>query len=181
MAQVRRALELDPLSAVINRNLGDVLLFQRKYDQAIEQYRKTLEIDPMNAAAINQMSWAYTHKGDYAQALAENQKITGPAAASQSSPLAYIYAKMGRTSEAQQLLAALQDSAKDRYVSPVVSARIYSALGDKDKAFESLDKAYVDHSISSATTMSIKVDPAYDALRSDSRFANLLHRINLQP
>jgi TolB-like protein/Tfp pilus assembly protein PilF/predicted Ser/Thr protein kinase len=189
LTQERRALELDPLSTIINRNVGDVFLYQRKYDQAIAQYRKTLEVDPTFGSAVNNMALAYAHKGMYAEAIDEFQKGAGGAAASSgrgagnappSPVLAYIYAKAGRKAEALQMLARIQDSAKDRYVPALTSVRIYSALGQKDKAFEWLEKAYNDRSIA-AQTSGIRADPAYDPLRSDPRFADLLRRINLQP
>jgi eukaryotic-like serine/threonine-protein kinase len=179
LTQERRALELDPLSTIINRNVGDVFLYQHKYDQAIAQYRKTLEVDPTFGSAINNMALAYAHKGMYPEAIDEFQKGTG-GATPPSPVLTYIYAKAGRKAEALEMLARIQESAKQRYVPALTSARIYTALGQKDKAFEWLEKAYFDRSIS-AQTGGIKADPAYDPLRSDARFNNLLRRINLQP
>jgi eukaryotic-like serine/threonine-protein kinase len=188
MKEERRALELDPLSTIINRNVGDVFLFQHKYDQAIAQYKKTLEIDPTFGSAVNNLALAYAHKGMYPEAIAEFQKGTGGAAppatgdgnSAPSPVLTYIYAKAGRTAEAEQMLNAIQNSATRRYVPAISSARVYTALGQKDNAFEWLEKAYIERSIS-AQTNGIKVDPAFDPLRSDPRFADLLRRIHLQP
>jgi tetratricopeptide (TPR) repeat protein len=168
------------------------LLYQRKYDEAIAQYRKTLEVDPTFGSAVNNMALAYAHKGMYAEAIDEFQKGAGGGAApsgrgSRNAPpspapspvLAYIYAKAGRKAEALQMLASIQDGAKERYVPALTSVRIYAALGQKDNAFEWLEKAYSDRSIA-AQTSGIKADPAYDPLRSDPRFADLLRRIHLQ-
>jgi Flp pilus assembly protein TadD len=188
LTEARRALELDPLSTIINRNVGDVFLFQHKYDQAIAQYRKTLEVDPTFTSAINNTALAYAHKGMYPEAIAEFQKGsangaptgTGADAAPPSPILTYIYARAGRKAEAQQMLALIQESAKRRYVPAMNSARIYTALGDKDKAFQWLERAYIEHSIT-AQTSGVQADPSFDPLRSDPRFADLLRRINLQP
>jgi serine/threonine protein kinase/tetratricopeptide (TPR) repeat protein len=186
LAQERRALELDPLSMIINRNVGDVLMYQRKYDLAIAQYRKALELDPTFTSAINNMALAYAHKGMYPEAIDEFQKGAGTSARSGSggappSPvLAYIYAKAGRKAEARQMLTLIQDGASERYVPAITSARIYGALGEKDMAFEWLEKSYAEHSIA-AQTSGIKADPAFDPLRSDPRFTDLLRRIHLQP
>ena len=190
MNEERRALELDPLSLIINRNVGDVYLFQKRYDQAIAQYRRTLELDPTFNSAINNMVLAYAHKGMYAEAIAEFQKASGGNAAAATgagagsappSPvLTYVYAKSGRKAEARQMLARIQDSARQRYVPSITSARIYTALGEPDLALQWLEKAYLERSIS-AQTSGIKADPAFDPLRPDPRFADLLRRINLQP
>jgi len=192
MAQEKRALELDPLSLMINRNVGDAFLFARQYDQAIEQYRKTLELDPTFISGINNLALAYVQNSMYPEAIAEYEKaasVIGNAApppgrgAGNALPpygLAYVYAKAGRRAEAQQLLNRMNEASKQRYIPAMNSARIYSALGEKDKAFDWLEKAYADRSIA-AQTFGIKVDPSFDPLRSDPRFANLLRRINLQP
>jgi serine/threonine-protein kinase len=179
MAEERRALELDPLSTIINRNVADVFLFQKKYDEAIEQYRKTLEIDPNFNSAIDNRALAYIQKGMLTEAVAEYEKTAGPGGAP-TVGLAYAYAKAGRKVEAQQMLGRLQALSSQRYVPAMSSARVYAALGQKDQAFVWLERAYADRSIS-AQTMGIKVNPAFDPLRSDPRFADLLRRINLQP
>jgi TolB-like protein/Tfp pilus assembly protein PilF len=188
----RRALELDPLSTIINRNVGDVLLFQKQYDEAIAQYRKTLELDPDFFSAINNLAYAYTQKGMYQEAIAEQQRGAAtlssalpppgrtPVSAPPPASLGYIYAKSGRRVEAQQILNRISEASRQRYIPALASARIYAALGDRDRAFEWLEKAHADRSIA-AQTFGIKVDPAFDSLRSDPRFADLLRRINLQP
>jgi len=75
----------------------------------------------------------------------------------------------------------LNDLSKQKYVSAVLVAMIYAGLGEKDKAFEWLEEGYDDRSIGLANLEEIKVDPAYDPLRSDPRFQDLLRRMNLQP
>ena len=194
MAEERRALALDPLSTIINRNVADVFLFQHKYDQAIEQYKKTLELDPGFNTAMNNMGLAYLQKGMYAEAIAQYQKSanvgnappadqsgSGDAApTTRTSGLAYGYAKSGRTADALRMLNDIQRAASQRYVPALASVRIYAALGQKDKAFEWLEKAYASRSIA-AQTFGIKVDPQLDPLRSDPRFTDMLRRINLQP
>jgi Tfp pilus assembly protein PilF len=188
LTQERRALELDPLSSIINRNVGDVLVYQHKYDQAISQYRKTLQVDPTFTSAANNMAMAYAHKEMYAEAIAEFEKganpggvAPAPSATMPPSPvLAYIYAKSGRKADAEKILASIQEGARQRYVPAITSARIYTALGEKDKAFEWLQKSYIERSLT-AQTGGIKADPSFDPLHSDPRYADLLHRINLQP
>jgi hypothetical protein len=91
-------------------------------------------------------------------------------------------AVMGRRSEAQKVLDQMIGRAKQQYVPAGEMASIYVGLGEKDKAFEWLEKAYADRDLGGQTfTIGIKADPHFDSLRSDPRFADLLQRMNLQP
>jgi tetratricopeptide (TPR) repeat protein len=92
------------------------------------------------------------------------------------SDLGYAYAVTGRRAEAQKVLDQLNELSKQKYVQAVLRARIYAGVGEKDKAFEWLEKGFEDR-----TLPAIKVDPTFDPLRSDPRFADLLRRMNLQP
>src|SRR5207302_877740 len=109
----------------------------------------------------------------------EKMSVTSPGSALALSGLGYGYALVGRRAEAQKLLQELNDLSKYKYVPVVNLARIYVGLGDKDKAFACLEKSYDDRSIGGLTFL--KVDPAFDPLRSDPRFQGLLRRMNLQP
>jgi tetratricopeptide (TPR) repeat protein len=182
IAEVRRAAELDPLSPVMNRALGTTLLFARQYDQAIQQERKTLELDPNFALAHDSLGMAYLQKSMYREGIGEFEKmlVTAPGSALALSDLGYGYALAGRKADAQKALEQLNELSKHKYVPAVYLARIYAGLGDKDKAFEWLEKSYDDRTIAGAVTF-IKVDPLWDALRSDPRFQDLLRRMNLQP
>jgi Flp pilus assembly protein TadD len=82
----------------------------------------------------------------------------------------------GRRAEAEKVLDKLHELSKQKHVSAGPVAQIYAALGEKDKAFEWLKKGSEDRSI-----ITVKLDPVYDPLRSDPRFADLLRRMNLQP
>jgi len=90
--------------------------------------------------------------------------------------LGYGYAAAGRKLEAQKVLDQLNEISKEKYVPAVLRALIHVGLMEKDKAFDWLEKAYEEHFI-----VAIIVHPAYDPLRSDPRFADLLRRMNLQP
>jgi TolB-like protein/Tfp pilus assembly protein PilF len=178
IAEVKRSLELDPLSLAGNRNLGYVFYFARQYDQAIEQERKTLELDPNFIRTHLMLGNAYIQKSMYKEGIAELEKESAlfPDSPGPVSWLGYAYAVAGRRAEAQKMLDQLTELSKQKYVAAVDAARIYSGLGEKDKAIEWLEKGYEDRSI-----VFIKVDPTFDPLRSDPRFADLLRRMNLQP
>ena len=177
IAEVKRALELDPLSLNINWFLGVVYYFARQYDQAIEQYRKTLELDPNFFLPHTFLGLAYVQKSMYKEGIAELEKAVAISPSNLSLAfLGYGYAVAGRRLEAQKVLDQLNEISKEKYVPALHRALICAGLVEKDKAFEWLEKAYEEHFI-----IAIKVHPAYDPLRSDPRFADLLRRMNLNP
>jgi eukaryotic-like serine/threonine-protein kinase len=177
IAEERRALQLDPLSGIINRNMGDAFYLAQQYDQAIAQYRKTLELYPNVLVLHSFLGYAYLQKSMYKEGMAEFEKWPGGLVG-----LGYTSAVTGRRAEAQKALDQLIGRAKQQYVPAGEMASIYVGLGEKDKAFAWLEKAYADRSLGGQTfTIGIKVDPHFDSLRSDPRFSDLLRRMNLQP
>jgi TolB-like protein/Tfp pilus assembly protein PilF len=179
IAEEKRALELDPVSANTNWDVGYLFLLAREYDQAIDQQRKTLELDPNFVLAHLTLGNAYIYKLRYKDGIAEFEKglVISPGNTLALTNLAYAYAVTSRRTEAQKTLDQLNALSKERYVPAFYIARIYAGLGEKDKAFEWLEKAYEERSI----TGEIRVTELYDPLRSDPRFADLLRRMNLQP
>jgi eukaryotic-like serine/threonine-protein kinase len=177
IAEAKRALELDPLSHYVNSFLGVAFYHARRYDQAIEQFRKALDLDPNFSFAHSVLGLAYVYKSMYKEGIAELEKAVEIYRSHVS--LMFLgrgYALAGRRAEAQKVLDQLNEFSKEKYVPAFRRAEIYVALGEKDKAFEWLQKAYEEHFI-----MAIRVEPVYDPLRSDPRFADLLRRMNLQP
>jgi hypothetical protein len=90
------------------------------------------------------------------------------------SALAYAYSRIGRRAEAENIVHDLERKSKSAYVSPYAIATIYAGLGEKDRAFEFLEKAYTEKSLDLST--SLRSDSRMDGLRSDPRFQELLHR-----
>jgi len=177
VAQMKRALETDPLSLIVNANLGGVYYFERRYDQAIEQCRKTLEIESDFTPAHVRLQETYEQTGMYEQAIAEIQR-TDNEGRRQAPLLERAYRAGGARGYLQKLLELTMDRAKREYVAPNRVARIYARLGDNARAFEWLEKACAerDHFV-----RYLKVDPSYDSLRSDPRFQDLLRCIGLPP
>ncbi|OLD26035.1 MAG: hypothetical protein AUJ04_06700 [Acidobacteria bacterium 13_1_40CM_3_55_6] len=176
LAQTRRAQELDPFSLPINMTPGWVLLNARQYDQSIEQLRKTLEMDPHFILTHHRLGLVYEQKGKYDEAIAEFREVINLSAGKPLgiTALAHAYALAGKRAEAQKTLVESQEISKQRYVSSAAIALIYAALGDKDQAFTWLEKADKERD---GTLARLKVDPRFDSLRSDPRFADLERRI----
>jgi serine/threonine protein kinase/Flp pilus assembly protein TadD len=178
IAEEKRALELDPLSLPTNALLGGIFYWARQYDQAIEQERKTLDLDANSVVAHWYLGLAYTQKCMYKEAVAEFESglMISPNNPLVLSQLGCAYAFAGKKEEAQKVLDRLTELAKENYVSAWSMATMHASLGEKDKTFEWLEKGFDDRS-----TYLIKVYPAFDPLRSEPRFADLLQRMNLQP
>ena len=174
--EMAQALELDPVSLIINKNVGDPFYYMRQYDEAIEQYRKTLELDPNSFLARLWLGKSYEQKGMYKEAIAEFQN----ARSSEDNPailgaLGHVYAVSGNRGEAEKIIKELK-GLSERYVAPYHIAIIYASLQNKDKAFEWLEEAYQGRD---EWLLYLKIDPRLDSLCSDPRFGDLLRRIGL--
>jgi len=176
LAEAERAITLDPLNAWPNWTREYCLCLARRYDEAIEQHKRTEELDPNFFYLDSWVGVAYREKKMYEQgatAFTNVQQFTG----GPSAGLAVTYARMGKTSEAREILREFLETSKRRYTSPEQVATIYAALGENDLAFEWLQKAY---DARSAFLVTSYASPVYDSLRSDLRFTELLRKMNLQ-
>jgi len=180
LAEVQRAQQLDPLSMMINTDVGWHHYFSRAFDQAIEWYRRALEIDTDFVVVHIFLAQAYLLKAMYEKALEESQKAVSLSGRSPRSlsVLGSAYAMSGRTDEAQQILTELEQLSQRKYVSPIYKAFVYVAQGDKEEAFQALLRAYDERSWE---LVFLRVEPLWDNLRCDSRFQNLVGRVGLLP
>jgi TolB-like protein/Tfp pilus assembly protein PilF len=176
IAEGKRAVGLDPLSPIINADLGQNLYNARRYDEAIAQLRKTLEIDPTFYYAHYNLGIALQLKGDVPAAIAEYTK------AQQLSDdlfvqvlLAAAKAHTGDKDAAIQMLAELEELSQHRYVPAYLRIRLYLSLGNRDEAIRRLEQAIADHERLTLTL--IKVDPMFDPLRGDPRFEALVQKV----
>jgi TolB-like protein/Tfp pilus assembly protein PilF len=179
IAEGKRARELDPLSVETNRALGSIFYFAGRYEQAIHQYRKTIEIDPKDARLHDFLADVYARKGMYPEAIAEEQtylSLSGDEEAAQE--LGRDFARSGYQPAMDALyrktLAFLEEAAKYAYVSSVHFAVLHVKLGESDKAFAWLEKAFQERQ---PWLGQMQVDPQFERLRSDRRFADLVRRV----
>jgi TolB-like protein/DNA-binding winged helix-turn-helix (wHTH) protein/Flp pilus assembly protein TadD len=174
-AEMRRALDLDPLSPIINANVGMTFYVARDYDAAIAHWRKALEMHRNYRLLHDYLTTAYAAKGMYAEALAELEKGISLSGAGpwETSIRAYLYGRMGRTKEARTELDALlsQNDAPGYFV-----ALAYVGVNENDQAFVWLDRSVERRW---GPFNEVKADPLFDPLRSDARYADLLRRIGL--
>lgn len=149
LAQMRTAHDLDPLSPIINADLGRALLYVGNTDMAISRYRRTIALAPHFALTYLFLAEAYMAKGRYDAALQEMRTAVAltptPHPASYLSMLGLAYLLVGDRGKARSELAVLSVRARHSYVSGVSLALLYWALGEKNQAFESLARAVADH------------------------------------
>jgi TolB-like protein/Tfp pilus assembly protein PilF len=172
----KRAVELDPLSLVINTDLGMNYYYARRYDEAIEQLRKTLEMDPGYYYAHVNLGQVLGAKRAFDEAISEYQK----ARALNDDPfvlglLGHAYASSDNKTEALKILEQLKEVSKQRYVSLYSFAIVYLGLGDKQEALRWLEQCYQDRA--GADIGWIRVDALVDPLRGDPRFEALAEKI----
>src|SRR5262245_29423349 len=178
IAEANRAQELDPLSLLISALRGFILTNARHYDEAIEQLRRVIALDPNNYMAHWFLGVAYTNNRRFAEAMATSERavVLSSRAPGALGALGMCYGLAGRRVEANKTLDELLELNRRRYVTPVAVSWVYTGLGDKDRAFAWLEKAYQERSNFMAY---LKVIPTADPLRSDPRFDDLLRRMGL--
>jgi len=175
LAEAQRARELSPLSLVINTELGMALVRLGRYDEAIQQLRKTLEIDPKFFRAYQTMALAYEGKGDWPRALEVLEKRPGRGQGQGNAWLGYAYGVTGRRQEALEVLARIEKSSHEHYVSPQSFAVVHLGLGNTDQAMAWLEKAYDGRAFEVLGFSG----GLFDRLRGDGRFQDLLRRMRL--
>src|SRR5437868_8273380 len=176
IAESKRAVELDPLSPVINSDLGSNLMVARRYDEAIAQLRKTLEIDPTFSLAHGALGEALQFKGDLPGAIAEYTKAQELGADPRIRVLmAAAKAQSGDKDAAARMLAELEEASRNREIPGAQRAVLYTSLGNRAEAIRCLEQSVADHDTQDVAW--IKVYPTWDPLRGDPRFEALVQKV----
>jgi eukaryotic-like serine/threonine-protein kinase len=180
LASERRALELEPLSLVINSNLGFICYQASRFDEAIEHLRKALEMDDDFVYARFHLGLCHAHLGEYDKAIAELRlaiEQAGGRGALIQAALGYAYAVAGRREEALQILAQLQTIPMNRDVSPFYLAMIHAGLDDREQALKWLEGACEERY---NWMVWLGVEPMFEKLRGAASFETMLRRIGLK-
>ena len=177
LPEISRAQEHDPLSLIANVNAGWIFYHARQYDRALSEIRKSLDMDPNFARGHWAISEPLEQQQKYQEAIAELEK----ARQIDETPiilalLCHVYAVTGKTNDAHRIINQLNALSKQAYVDPYFLAEIHTALGERDQAFQELEKAYEQRS---SWLVWLKVEPKFDSLRDDPRYTSLLKRIGL--
>src|SRR5262245_4951877 len=172
---IKRAVELDPLSQALRVDLGKILYSAGQREQAMEQYQKALELNPNFGNVYKHFANYYLAEGRFEEAIAaaETMRANVPDKAYGRAFLGYTYGVTGKRAEAEKILHELQEEAKQLHVSSEAFALIYTGLGDKDRAFEFLQKELEEAKV---LPIFIRVLPEWASLRTDPRFDALIRQ-----
>jgi TolB-like protein/DNA-binding winged helix-turn-helix (wHTH) protein len=182
IAEMKKALKLDPFSRIDNTVLGCVYFYAREYDQAEEQFNRAIKLNPDFFVTYYHVAWLYSQLGQYQNAIAaltQGRLLAGDDRAKTAAPdevalrkaiLAEGPAGFWRQMKIQQK----DDSEIGEFGMPQVNAR----LGEKQEALQGLERNYQERSTLGSL---LNVDPAFDSLRSDPRFEQLVSRMGLTP
>ena len=173
---VRKAQQLDPLSMIIGTNVVDVLTTLGRYDEAIATARKYLELDPKYAQLLGVLGVAYSLAGRHEEAITTTATAveTSGQVSEQLANLGHAYAYAGRREEALKIIEALKGRFEKKRALGFHLAIVYSALGDRNRAFE-----WLEHDLAERNGMmsELKTDVRFIKLHSDPRFAAVLREM----
>ncbi|MGH9405356.1 MAG: protein kinase domain-containing protein [Terriglobia bacterium] len=177
-AEMGRARELDPLSILTQVMAGWVFYYAHRYGHAVDQCQQAISTEPGSAGAHDCLGLSYLAEKKYSEAIEECQEALHLSGNDliRAVDLAQTYAQSGNRVAARNMLR--EWSARRSYVPPVFFARVYSALGEQDQGLAWLETAYTGRD---PYLVWLKVDPAFDFLRSDPRFHSLVRRLGLTP
>ena len=177
LRETKKAQELDPLSLIINTSLGWQYYVARQNDQAVDQLKKVLDIDQKFAPARRMLEEVYAQMGKHKEAVAEREKILSLSGSPElAASIEEDFLKSGYKGVSQSWLDGLTELSKHSYVSSYNIAEAYMRMGEKEKVFEWLQKAYEEHD---SGLVSVAVEPMFEGVRSDRRFQDMLKRMKL--
>jgi len=180
VSETQQALSLDPLSILFRVHLAFLFYVQHKFEHSIAQFRKVLEMSPQYYLAHAMMGNVHTFLGQYDEAIACYARARDADSNSKfvDSLEAMTLAMAGRRAEAATRLDIISQRAANDYISPVSIAYICTKLGDKDRAFENLDRAVFDRD---PNILGLRSNPIFDDLRTDPRYHAILRKMRLEP
>jgi eukaryotic-like serine/threonine-protein kinase len=172
------ALELDPASVSIRRSLGWLYYYARRFDTALDHLRRAIAMNPTSQETYRLLGLALAQQGAFDQAERALREAMAIPEESSYAPaaLGYVLAMRGERPAAEAILAELDVRSGSEYVSPVAFQMVHLGLGNHDQAFTWLERAYEERR---GWLAYLKVEPMLDPLRSDSRFAEFVHRMRL--
>jgi adenylate cyclase len=173
-----KLMELDPMSADAYTWYASDYYFERQYDEALRYLDKASALDANYPFAAYFKGMCYLAQGKFSEAIHQEQLAhTIFAAPWSQGRLAYAYARAGNTQMARAILDSLKQQSATAYVASDVVASVYVALGDKEHAFEYLDKAANERA---GWLVYLNVDPIWDPIRHDPRFIALIRKMGFK-
>jgi TolB-like protein len=167
----------DPFSPQKNRKLARVLLHFSQYGDAIRLLEESLEIDEYNFVCLLMLGIAYTVSGNHEKAMKSLEASYKLERNYETlAMMGYVYAHLGNKKKAIDILRKLEFESISTYIPPVFVGYIYMGLGETDKVFKCLEKAFKENDVE---IINLKMDPRFIPIRKDPRFIDLLKKIGL--
>ena len=179
LTEIRKAEELDPVSVSIKRDIAVILYYLRRFEQALRQCEKTIEMEPVFSGGYWALGLAHEGLCQYAEAARAFQQAlkVAPQTPRLLGALGHVYGRWGKRPEALRVVDEMAEMARTRYVAPFDFALVHLGLDNREAAFDWLEQA---HKSRSYELVSLKVDPRFDAVRPEAKFARLLKRLGLE-
>jgi tetratricopeptide (TPR) repeat protein len=173
-----KAQKTDPLSPLLASDVAQIGYYARRYDDAIQEARRALELQPDSVFAKLTLGLSLVLQGKSEAGIASLESAVNLSgeASSQLAALGWALGRTGRASEAREIIRRLNSLSQTRYVAPLDLAMVEIGLGDADAAFRSLDRAVEERN---AWLIFLNVEPMFDPIRADPRFAKLVARVGL--
>ncbi|MFI5310530.1 MAG: protein kinase [Gemmatimonadales bacterium] len=176
ITQLRRALEIDPLSLQLGAALGMAYYYAGHTDSSVATFRRTLDLDHNFAPAHTALGFVYTARKQYDDAIREMKMGVADSAVTSDAVLGFVYALAGRKAEAHDILLSLRRRARGSYVTPMDFQLLFTGLGEPDSAFYWLNRAYEDRT----PLLLWEASDVNDPKRRDPRFRSLLKNMGLR-
>lgn len=175
IAKIQKAREIDPLSPMMHTFAGGIFVMGRRYSDALPPIQQALAIDPDFFPTHSVLGFLYQQTGKPDAAIEEYRKAYRLSGGNivQLAYQGFVLGQMGRRAEAEQIITTMNQIAQSRFVPPFAFALVYAGLGDREAAFQWLEKAY---EVRDVGLVFLPADPKWDSLRSDKRFQSLLRR-----
>src|SRR5580704_3625002 len=176
LTEIKLARDIDPRSLIINANVGWCYYLAGDYDHAIEAQKVTLGVDPSFGVSYGYLGQALTEKHRFDEAIENLRKYVSlaPGESSRKGMLAAAYGRAGKLNEVRDILAEFEQTSSQKYIDPYDWAMVYSALGEKEKTLDWLEKAFSERS---GPVVNVAVHPQFSFLRKEPRFQKLVEQL----
>jgi tetratricopeptide (TPR) repeat protein len=178
LREAKRAVEIDPLWPMSRAILAQAFMFGNQFDSAMTQINEALSIDSTVALGYAYLGDFYLWRGSFAKAIEQYQKGIALGDSEEIPLVAYCYARSGNAMRARQILA----DQKTKNIPSAFYSIAYMGLGESDRAFEHLERAYEEHHLGLLVTISVPhgFDTKLDSFRADPRFQALVKKMGLE-
>jgi serine/threonine-protein kinase len=178
LTEARAAIELDPASVSIRRSLGWLQYYAHQNEAALDNLKRALAMNPTAEETHRLLGLVHLQQGMYdeAEAAFKEALANTESGAMAFAGLGHVAAHRGRMVEARGILDELHERARTRYISPVAFTGLYVTLGEHDRAFEWLEKAYQERR---GWLAYLNIEPLLEGIRPDPRFQRLVERMRL--